>query len=169
MSTPTQLSTAEYLRTTYSPDRDYVNGELEERNSGEFDHAAVQAALVRWFSQHRKDWSIRVLPEVRVKVSSTRYRIPDICILSRDLPIEQIVTLPPIACIEILSPDDSLHQMAERIADYQKMGVGNVWIIDPAAREGYDCRPGGLFKSSEFRVDGSAINLRLTELFEDLD
>jgi hypothetical protein len=42
-------SLAEYLSTTYHPDRDYVDGELQERNVGEFEHAAIQAFLTSWF------------------------------------------------------------------------------------------------------------------------
>jgi hypothetical protein len=48
MST-TLTSLAEYLSTTYHPDRDYVDGQLEERNDGEFEHAAIQAFLTgKW-------------------------------------------------------------------------------------------------------------------------
>jgi len=42
MATP-QISLADYLRTRYHPDCDYVDGEVQERNVGEFDQAAVQA------------------------------------------------------------------------------------------------------------------------------
>ena len=42
-----QTSLAEYLRTSYHPDCDYVDGEVQERNLGEFDHAAIQAFLDR--------------------------------------------------------------------------------------------------------------------------
>ncbi len=36
-----QISLEEYLRTSYHPDRDYVDGEVQVRNLGEFDHGAV--------------------------------------------------------------------------------------------------------------------------------
>jgi hypothetical protein len=32
------VTVAEYLRTVYEPDCDYVDGRVEERNVGEFDH-----------------------------------------------------------------------------------------------------------------------------------
>jgi Uma2 family endonuclease len=41
--------------------------------------------------------------------------VPDICLISLDEPVEQILTRPPIACIEILSPEDTLRRMQERI------------------------------------------------------
>ena len=41
-TTPTLLSIDEYLRTSYHPDADYVDGEIEERNLGEYEHAKLQ-------------------------------------------------------------------------------------------------------------------------------
>ncbi len=35
----------EYLHTSYEPDMDYVDGHIEDRNVGEFDHARIQRAL----------------------------------------------------------------------------------------------------------------------------
>jgi Uma2 family endonuclease len=48
----------------------------------------------------------RVLPSLRVRVSQTRVRVPDICVLAQDAPDEQVPTFPPILCIEILSEED---------------------------------------------------------------
>jgi hypothetical protein len=108
MSSTTSISVSEYLNTSYSPDRDFVDGRVEERNLGEHDHAAVQAALVLWFGQHQDEWKVEVLPEQRIRISATKFRVPDICLVSLDQPVEQILTKPPLACIEILSPEDTL-------------------------------------------------------------
>src|SRR5271165_4728773 len=62
-----QTSLADYLRTSYRPDCDYVDGEVQERNFGEFDHAATQGFLILWFGQHRQEWGLRVLPEIRIR------------------------------------------------------------------------------------------------------
>ncbi len=43
MATATFLSLGEYLQTTYRPDREYIDGELKERNVGKWDHARVQS------------------------------------------------------------------------------------------------------------------------------
>jgi Uma2 family endonuclease len=164
-----RISVAEYLRNVYRPDCDYLDGELQERNLGEYDHAAVQLAVASWFWNHRKEWGIRVVPEQRVQVSPTRFRIPDVCVLSRALPIEQIITHPPMICIEILSPEDTLQRVKERVEDYRKFGVRNIWIIDPATQQGYDCQPQGLLNAQEFSVPGSSIKIVLAEIFADLD
>ena len=55
MASTTLISVSEYLKATYRPDCDYVDGRIEERNVGEHDHAALQAALILWFGQRQRD------------------------------------------------------------------------------------------------------------------
>jgi hypothetical protein len=45
----------EYLGTVYEPDRDYVDGELKERNTGEQPHASSQTILASMLSKRRRD------------------------------------------------------------------------------------------------------------------
>src|SRR5208283_4953542 len=119
-------------RTSYHPDCDYVDGEVQERNWGEFDHAASQGFVGSWFCQHRQEWQLHVLLELRIRVSAARVRIADVCLVSRSQPIEQVLTTPPLAVIEILSPEDRISRYGERLGDYRRMGIQNVWVIDPA-------------------------------------
>jgi len=162
-------SLAEYLSTTYHPDRDYVDGELQERNVGEFEHAAIQSFLTSRFYQHRQDWQLHVLPEMRVKISSERVRVPDVCLASRNQPVEQVITRPPLAVLEILSPEDRVLRYNERLADYRQMGVRHVWVIDPANKTGYDCSTNAWLPVEEFRVPESPIYLRLADVWRELE
>ena len=164
-----QTSLAEYLRTSYHPDCDFVDGEVQERNLGEFDHGAVQMFLGNWFYQHRQEWQLHVVPELRIRVSAARVRIADVCLISRTQPIEQVPTAPPLAVIEILSPEDRISRYNERLADYRQMGIPNVWVVDPANRVGYDCSTAAWLPSEEFRVADSPIFLRLADLWSELD
>jgi len=165
MSSTTSISVSEYLKSSYTPDRDFVDGRVEERNVGEHDHAAVQAALILWFGQRQNEWKIEVLPEQRMRISPTRYRVPDICLLSLEEPVEQILTRPPLACIEILSPEDTLRRMQERVDDYRDFGVTNIWVLDPATQKGYDCTSSGFLDATEFAISGTPIRLVLSDLF----
>lgn len=165
VSSTTSISVSEYLRSSYSPDRDFVDGRVEERNVGEHDHAAVQAALILWFGQRQKEWHIEVLPEQRMRTSPTRYRVPDVCLVSLAEPVEQVLTKPPLACIEILSPEDTLRRMQQRVDDYRDFGVPNIWILDPATEKGYDCTSSGFLEATEFSISGTPIRLVLAELF----
>jgi hypothetical protein len=42
MATHLRVPVEEYLSTSYSPDPDYVDGELRQRNAGEYPHSKVQ-------------------------------------------------------------------------------------------------------------------------------
>lgn len=171
MSTGALVSIEEYLSTSYRPDRDLVDGQLVERNVGEYDHSNLQGALITWFTNRRREWNIRVLPEQRVRVSSTRFRIPDVCIISRDQEIQPVFTKPPLVCIEVLSMNDTLRSMQNRIDDYLAFGVPNVWIVDPVARRAYVCSRQGLREPEGgiLRASGTPIEISLPELFRELE
>jgi Uma2 family endonuclease len=163
-----QISLEEYLRTSYHPDCDYVDGEVQERNLGEFDHAAVQMFLGNWFFQHRQEWQLHVLPEMRIRVSPTRVRIADLCLMSRTQEVERVLTKPPLAVIEILSPEDRISRYNDRLGDYRRMGVPNVWIIDPGNRVGYDCSTPAWLPVEQFRITDTPIFFQLKDLWNEL-
>lgn len=165
MASSILVSVEEYLRTAYRPDCDFVDGRIEERNVGEHDHAALQAALILWFGQRQQEWNIEVLPEQRVQISPNRFRVPDVCLVSLDQPVEQILTKPPLVCIEILSPEDTMRRMQERIEDYRRFGVPNIWVLDPGTKRGYDCSHSGWLEKAEFRISNTPIGLALTDVF----
>ena len=127
----TLVSVEEYLRTTYEPDAEYVDGVIEERPMGEDQHSEWQATLAFFFKAHRHEWNIRVRPELRTKTGERHYRIPDIAILDASLPREPIATVPPLIAIEILSPEDRLSRLVVRLADFEAMGVPAIYVIDP--------------------------------------
>jgi Uma2 family endonuclease len=128
---PAQVPVEVYLRTSYEPDAEYVDGVIEERPMGEYDHSSWQHAIDFWFTQHAQEWAIRARPELRLQVAKNRYRVPDVTILDRNLPIEQIVTHAPIAVFEVLSPEDSLNRMMTKLADYERMGIKTILVLDP--------------------------------------
>jgi Uma2 family endonuclease len=111
-----------------------VDGVIEERPMGEFDHSSWQHAIELWFAQHAQAWAIRVRPELRIQVARQRFRVPDVTVLDRNLPTEQIITRAPIAVFEILSPEDSLNRMMTKLADYERMGIKTILVLDPNGR-----------------------------------
>jgi Uma2 family endonuclease len=131
MAATTHVPVEVYLRSSYEPDAEYVDGKIEERPMGEFDHALWQQAILKWFWLHEKRWNVRAMQELCVQVAATRYRVPDVTLLDRSLPIEQIVTRTPLAVFEVLSPEDSLQRLKRRLEDYRAMGIAEIWVIDP--------------------------------------
>jgi Uma2 family endonuclease len=167
MASATLVPLEIYLHTDYQPDREYVDGEVKERNWGEKDHARLQKLILFFFAAIEKQSDLRVFPELRVQVSATRFRVPDLTVLRADAPDEQIITHPPLIVIEILSPSDSLLAMREKIEDYLAFGIPNIWIVDPSDRMGYICRS-GIFRewqpAGSLAVTGTSIALDLAQL-----
>ena len=127
----TFVTVEEYLRSSFEPDAEYVDGEIEERAVGENDHSAWQNAICYWFEQQAKAGQIRVRPELRIQVAPTCFLVPDVTLLDRNRPIEQIVTHPPVAVFEILSPADALKRVMAKCGRYERMGIRTILVIDP--------------------------------------
>ena len=165
----TLIPVEEYLNTSYDPDREYVDGEVVERNLGEKTHSAIQGNLILCLGARRKEWGIRAYPEQRVQVSRTRFRIPDVTVVKVSQEQGEIFTNPPHLCIEILSKDDTMQYMQQKIDDYQTFGVPYVWIINPRNRKGYVVTSAGMVeaKSGVPETKDPAISVPLAVLFEE--
>jgi len=165
------VTVQEYLASSYEPDLEYVDGRLEDRNVGEHDHGYLQTILAVLFMNHRDEWKVRAVTDVRTQVRRTRFRCPDVSILRKDAPREPILTRPPLIAIEILSPEDRLSRFQERIDDYLIFGVENIWIFDPQSRRAWTADNSGLHLvlSPELTVSGTPIRIDLQQLFAELD
>lgn len=168
MATPTQISIGEYLNTSYRPDREYVDGEVRERNMGKWEHARIQALLAAWFLEHESEWGVMGSTEQRTRTSSTRVRIPDLVLVVAGSQPDVLVA-PPLLVVEILSPDDTYSETEDRSRDYMKMGVETVWLIDPKTRSGRMCVSNVWTSTSRLEVPGMPIYVELPELFAFLD
>ena len=93
--------------------------------------------------------------------------MPDICVLAGGKPTEQIFTRPPLLCIEILSPEDTMSRMQERISDYLTFGVSHVWVLDPRTRRAYDYTSTGMREAKDgvLRTEDPQIDVPLAEIF----
>ena len=136
MATSTSVPVEEYLRTSYQPDMEYVDGELVERHVGEHWHSRLQALLTGILLAQERQRRYRVLTEQRLKVVGERhrYRIPDICVMALPYRSEPVITTPPHLVVEIVSPDDETAELLARVADYLRFGVPHIWIPDPYKR-----------------------------------
>jgi hypothetical protein len=59
VSTVALVTLEDYLATSYRLDREWIDGELKERNVGKWEHARVQALLAAWFVQNEAAWGFR--------------------------------------------------------------------------------------------------------------
>jgi Uma2 family endonuclease len=165
------VSVDEYLSAVYEHDCEYVDGVIEERDLGEFEHAYIQGLLVGIFLNNREQWGVYPLPEQRVQTQSDHFRVPDVTVLRSGTIRERILTHPPLLVIEIQSPEDTLRRAAVKIAEYFAFGIQHVWVIDPYARVGYRGTADGLelARSGELTIPETPIRIVLADLFAELD
>jgi Uma2 family endonuclease len=168
MASAVQVSVEEYLRTSYRPDRELIDGELRKRNVGKWEHSRLQVLLASWFRSCEAQWNILTATEQRVRVAGSRIRIPDL-IAVRAGAQPDVTIDPPLLVVEILSPDDSYSDTPERAEDYFAMGVSTVLIIDPKTRTGRMCNREAWVSSSRLEAVGSPIYVDLQEVFAYLD
>lgn len=167
----TYVTVREYLRTSYSPDCEYVDGRIVERNVGDKGHSILQMYLGFLFMLNRMAWGVEVYPELRTKVATRRYRIPDVLVVRAGLRFESVLDHPPLIAIEILSPDDSLSGLQEKVDEYLAFGTEHIWIFDPRRREAWRADGSGfhLVEEGELMVSGTLIRVVLAEVFAELD
>ena len=135
------VSVEKYLNTSFRPDRDYVDGELEVRHVGEDIHSAWQFAVQLWFGLH-PEWPVLVRPEIRIKVGPRRYRVAEVAILDAASPRAPVVLQAPLAIFELVSRLDRLSRIMARLADFEAMGVLQIWVSDQRLRCGRGSRGG---------------------------
>lgn len=161
----------EYLRTSWSPDREFVDGRIEERNLGEKEHSIIQRYLTFLFMLNRAEWGVEVFPELRTQTKARNFRVPDVLVVRAGEKFDRYLTRPPLIAIEILSPEDTLRAMQGKAAEYRTFGIEHIWIIDPEPRIAYRYTEAGLeeVRTGDLTVPETPIRVVLGELFAELD
>jgi Uma2 family endonuclease len=91
--------------------------------------------------------------------------VPDVCVFAGTKPAEQVPTRPLFICIEILSRDQSISDMQDRVQDFLEFGVPYVWILDPKPQRAWQYTPGEMRQVAELRSEDPAILVPLEEIF----
>ena len=168
MPAGTLISEEEYLRSTFEPDAEYVNGKVVERHLGELPHAWLQSLFVACCLRHRRQWNITAAVELRIRIGPGVYRIPDVCIYEGEL-TERVPSRPPLLWVEILSPEDRLLAVNRKVRELLAAGCPYVWVIDPETLESELHGPGQAARPVEDRVlrlPGTSIEIPLERLEE---
>ena len=131
------ISVDEYLATSFDPDCDYVDGQVLERNVGKNKHSYAQTNAAAWFVNRKRETGMEPLVEQRLKVADRRFRVPDLMVLPSENINEEVISSVPFICIEITSPADTMNDLQDRMEDYLRMEVPNIWVIDPWKRNAW--------------------------------
>ena len=163
MGTGVLVSEEEYLHTDYEPDCEYEDGVLIERNVGKKRHSRLQALIGSYFCRREQLWDIETFTEQRHRIRKGKYMIPDICVVRRPSPDEEIFSVPPLIWIEILSPEDRTIRVNKKIQQLIEFGVPNIWVIDPETLEAeiHTQQGSRIVEDGILRVDGTPIEVPL--------
>lgn len=169
---PTQLLVRleDCLETSFEDgDREYVDGVLEEKNMGEVDHSDVVGRIHYWFFSRQKQLNVYPLVEVRMRVSPTRYRVPDVIVVRGAKPVGPAITEPPLLVIEVLSPDDRPSLVDTKIDEYLRAGTSYVRVIDPQTGSGhiYTAERRIAVDDGKFRIHDPAVDMDFAELLKE--
>jgi Uma2 family endonuclease len=169
MLAATAVPVEEYLHTCYEPDIEYVNGQLVERNVGEYFHGFLQGLLAGELL-NRKGRRFRVFTEVRIRINAEpRYRIPDICVKALPHRAEPILEKPDLV-VEVLSPDDRPAEVLRKIADYLQAGIPHIWIVDPYQRTVMEADGHGFREAIGLTLETDLVgSVNFADLFAELD
>ena len=164
----TLISVDEYLLTGFNPDRDFVDGIVLERNVGEKKHSYAQLGVGTWFRNRRDALHVDALTELRIRIKANRVRIPDVVVAETPLPDEEVFTTPPYLCVEVMSPDDTMAAMQDRLDDYLQFGIPNLWVIDPWKRRGWRVTAEGWAVAADgvMRTADGRVGMPLVEVLE---
>jgi len=161
----TGVSVEEYLKTSYKPACDYLDGVLRQKPLPTRKHALLQS----WLGQLIRTGFPGFEPEseLTVRISERRYLVPDLAVQRMDHIQDPYPTEPVHLCVEILSPDDRTSELFAKCEEYHAWGVKMVWIVDPDNEPAWEYRSGE--RPHEIPADGSltaeGIVIPLAEVF----
>jgi Uma2 family endonuclease len=160
------MTVEEYLHTSFPDlDKEYRDGEVVERTLPDYLHAKTQALLGTFFVALRRTRHLYAAGGIRLKLRPSYYLIPDIAVFHPTEPSERVPSAPPFVVIEILSPDDRLTAVREKLQEYRQWGVPHVWLVDPHSRRMYTCEA-GLLEVATLKIPELQLEVTPQDIFE---
>lgn len=161
---PGLIPIEEYMHTSYSPDCEYIDGIIVERNVGLGRHSFTQGKIVACLENVISQKDLMAFLALRTQVSPTRVRIPDVSVISE---LEEVTSKPPLLCVEVMSPDDRWNRIRASVHDYEEMGVPCVWVVDPYERRAWifeEDKPPVEVKDGVLRAESLGIEVQLSDV-----
>jgi Uma2 family endonuclease len=128
---PIAISLDQYLSTSFEGvDPEFIDGELVDRAMPTKNYSLLQILIGALWAKHVLNRTIYLFSELRLRISPSRVRVPDLS-LYLEFPTGNPPSTPPYLVIEILSPDDRFTQVLTKCHEYAAFGVPHSWLIDP--------------------------------------
>src|SRR5712692_3454946 len=142
-STEKLVSGEELYHTPNSELSELIDGRIVPLEPTGSEHGDIEASLAETMSGYvrpRKLGRVQV-GEVGIYIrrNPDRVRAADVLFISLERYAQRqnkrgYLDVAPELVVEILSPDDSVMEMTQKLRDYFSIGVNLVWVVDPEAR-----------------------------------
>lgn len=164
MATKALIPPELYLATQFEREPELVHGELVERPLPTFPHGNLQLRMGSRLMALQQSCPVFTGVEVRVRIASDLYRIPDIS-MWEGVPPDRVPASPPLLVVEISSPDDRLDAMLQKLEEYRAWGVRHIWLIEPELKRIHVYDRGSLTAVSRLELPQFGFTLTAQELF----
>ena len=165
MGARTAISLERYLHTTFHDiDREFRDGEIVKRSLLDYLHGRVQGAIFAFFWALRTELALFPCVETRMRLRSNLVLIPDVAVFYPDEPA-RVPDTPPLVVAEVLSLDDRLTAVRDKLEEYKAWGVPHVWLVDPHGKRLYCCDK-GLTEITSLQIPELGIELLPNRIFE---
>ena len=139
-TTPKVLTYEEWLKLPEAEGiEEVVNGEIRKMPPNKWNHAQTIEQLGLQLRAKADADNILVVTTVFglvIRQQPFTTRVPDIAVFLRSHVVEQdgYIHSPPELIVEVLSPANTRAERAEKLKDYESLGVPEVWVVSPEAR-----------------------------------
>src|SRR3954454_18603962 len=103
-----------YLKTSYEPEMEFVDGKVVHRCVGEAVHSFTQGLIAAELG-HRERLGFRTFLAPRVRVNDKPcIRVPDVCVMALPHEVAPVLTSPHLV-VEVLCPEDSARALLTKV------------------------------------------------------
>jgi Uma2 family endonuclease len=142
MATTTRTVTyEEWLNMTVVEDaiEEVVNGEVRTMPPNKWKHALIVQNLARALDRQVNEHEVLVLTTqfgLIIRQRPLTSRVPDLAMFVKKNVVEQdgYIHSAPELVVEVLSPANTRAERAEKLRDYETLGIPEVWVLSPEAR-----------------------------------
>jgi Uma2 family endonuclease len=139
-TTPKVLTYEEWLKLPEAEGiEEVVNGEIRKMPPNKWDHARTVeelARLIRAQVDQQKIYVITTVFGLVIRQEPLTTRVPDLAVFDASRIVEQdgYIHSAPELIVEVLSLANTRAERAEKLKDYESLGVPEVWVVSPEAR-----------------------------------
>ena len=126
-----------YSDLNFLPNENYeiIDGKRIDMSPTGFIHGNIEGIFYKLLEKHLGKKGYAAVGEVGIVISKKPFRLraADVVYISKDTSPQKpegMLEIAPDLIIEILSPDDTVQKMNDKITDYLSIGVGKIIVVD---------------------------------------